>query len=379
MRHSYFFLIIALILALPLTTAFGVSPASTSVLDPDGNVQTLRIINTQVEPLELQLVPEGNVAQFIQLSQTEVSLRPGERVDIPFVVRDINVLPGTYTGGIGISQKPSSVQSTFFVQAVAAVLHKVEVVVPQQGKHVRANVLTDTPATNEEVLITVATENIGTENINSLNARIDVRGPTNDLLFSERTPSTPLSVGSKANLVTGWVPQSPGTYLVEAVLQYDGITRTVRETITIGSLELRLGELDVGPFSLGDIVRLDLPVSSDWNQPLPGVFGQVQVYQNGEVIDTITTGALQLPPRGDGTLSAFWNTAGLAPGQYVLEYTVFYGGETNSKAFTVDATINAIAVDGQTGTSAYVSLVLGALIILAGLFFVAKRFITRKK
>lgn len=371
--------LILLVLLAPLCTAFGVSPASTELLDPASDEFSINIINSEQQALTATLRTEGSAAQFLTLGQERVELDASEqRTSVPVQV-DVpsEALPGIYTGAVVVEQRREQVPGENVVTAVPAVKHRVEIIVPNDGTFVRTKIRTSSLAQNTTVDVTLAVQNIGTQPVESLQGRVDVFGGDGELIETLRTPDASLPVGEKRNLVAQWRPPSAGRYKLRATTTFDGRSQTTEQEVRVGSLDLRLGEPQLSSFSIGEVARIDIPVTSTWNEPLRNVNARVRVTdEQGTVVADFPSLSTDVPALGDATVTAYWNTAGLVPGNYDIEAALNFGGQQKVLEFGVGVGVSGAQVShpGQH-TARWVSLGIAALALIGYLLitFIKRR------
>ncbi len=372
--------LLVLLFAVPAVTAFGISPATYSMLGTGTSNYTLRILNPQHESMQLQIIGVGQAAQFLHPSKKYVNLASSiTEIDVPVsLVVPASQLPGEYSGALIVEQLPSSVQGKGFVSAVAAVQQRVNVRVPADGKFVDAHILTSVGSTQGTQVVTVAVQNIGTENISHLTSHTDIRDPSNQLVASMSTKQVSLAVGADKSLSGQWHPRLPGTYTVTATVTYDNRSYTTNRTIQVGTLDVRVGTPVFGNFSLGSPVRIDTPLTSEWNQRLSSVTGTIVMDGPGGYHTSFPTLSTDLPPDGDGTLIGYWNGAGAPAGQYNMTLQVHFADQTRNETYRVGVGVDWIRIEqGGQASFATILLALAALLVLVAAYF-AQRYIRRR-
>lgn len=367
--------ILALLLLSGLAGAFTVSPASKDYIMPATDSYELTVSNDGSEAIDVRVRVDREARPFVRVEASEWRIAPQSSVRIPVEVAEYEqVLPGTYEGGIIIEQLPAQGTPSNTVQAIPAVKHRVRVTAPGQGTFLRASLLTSQPSEDEPVIATVVVENIGTEAIRDVQARIEIRSPANEPIETLTSRSKSLEVGQTRDFTFRWKPEHSGIYTLTAVITYDGRTTSVSETIEVGILNLALGELALGDFRLGQIARVDLPVTSEWNARLRNVYADYRVLdEEGTQIDAFTGLSEDIPARGQATLTGFWNTAGLSPGIYTLEARVHYADKTAETSREFSVGLDEAVATQETGSGALIAVLFMAGAVLVVLWYVWSR------
>lgn len=359
--------ILLVILTLPLVTSLGVTPASTDVLDEEAQI-TIHAVNDAQRTLEATVRVEGNASEFINLDVQQVQLSPTRlRAPIAFTINTpADAQPGTYTGSIVIEEQQTNNPRGGVVEALPAVRHRVTITIPQTGKHLRTRLLLSTTAANSPIHVTLAAENIGTQNINELQSTIEVRDASGALLEELDTQTTSLRRAEKKNLVATWTPPNPGPYQLTATTRFDEQEQTTQLDVDVGELDLHVGEPAISDFSFGEVAQITLPVTSTWNDELRGVYVRVRVYdEEDRRVDTITSPSTDLAALGSAELSAFWETQEVEEGAYRAEATLHFGGRQRTVDFWITDAREEQPSTNYRRYAPWISILLALLALIA--------------
>lgn len=321
--------LLLILLALPVVTSLGVTPASTELLGEEASI-IIHAVNDAQRTLHATVRAEGNASEFINLDVQEVQLSPTTlRAPITFsITLPADAQPGTYTGAIVIEEQQTDTVRAGVVQALPAIRHRVTITVPETGKHLRTRLLLSTTAANTPIHVTLAAENIGTQDINELTSTIEVRDANRALIEELNTQTTNLPRAEKKNLVATWTPPNPGPYELTATTRYDEQEQTTQLEVNVGELDLRVGTPRINDFSFGEVAQITIPVTSTWNDELRGVYTQIRIYdEENRRVDTTTSPSVNLAALGSAELTAFWETQDVEPGAYRAEATLRFAGK----------------------------------------------------
>jgi len=91
-----------------------------------------------------------------------------------------------------------------------------------------------------------------------------------------------------------------------------------------------------GNYELGDIAKLEILLKSNWNEKLTNIYSELLMRDSqGDEIGTIKTASIDLEPNEEGTITAYWDTAGLNEGTYYASLKLFAGTSSIEKQFEV--------------------------------------------
>lgn len=335
-NNSLAILVLALLTVLaliPLTSALGVSPAQTT-LSTTQETFTIHLLNDENRTVDVAIRVSEELEEALALSTDSLTLAATSREELTVTVTNPQALtPGAHTGAIIVEEQPTTARGAEMVDALPAIRHRVTLTAPQDGKHLDARIRLSTTAANKPITVSVALKNTGDQAIQDVQAAIRINPPGEDLT----TISKPLPVGATDSLRTTWTPETPGLYELEATVTYDEHTTTATRTVEVGELDLHVGQPVIHDFVFGEVARIDIPVTSAWNQELRSVNAQLRVYDSeNRVVDEFMSLNTALEPLGQGTITAFWDTEGLAPGRYSFRATINFPPGQRTVEFSSD-------------------------------------------
>lgn len=373
--------LLVLIIILPLSSAFGITPAQKIFDYSPGAEEThsFEIINSENKRINLVILPEGELKDYVSLSQYYVTLTP----ETPSITISYNVKipsslsPGQHYANIVITEVPdsSSSSSTTFVGSVVGIVTKVLVDVPYPGKYAESD-LSISATKDGKTAFVIPVVSKGKLDIARARASIDIFTPLNEKVASLSTQEVSILSGERKELAIEWDASSfpPGRYFAYATVLYDEATLNLEKEFSVGKDTLDLKSVEVNDFSLGDIAKFEFLVENTLNSPANEVYISMQVFNNdGEVMADFKSANYNVDPFSSKLLVAFWDTEGVRVGNYNARAFINYGEISTQKDLTLDISNDNIQVigigyvvssAGSTGESSLVVILVIAVVVL---------------
>jgi hypothetical protein len=392
--HKKFFVLLIGIFMIGSVLALGVTPARTTLDFEPGLVREVEfsIVNSGEQDINLRLSVRGDLAEYIQLSATEISLSATESskklkytISLPS-----ELVPGLNTADIVIAEvSGGDVSAGSYVKAMVAVVTQVHVYVPYPGKYIEAKMYIYGSDAEEGIRFVIPIVSAGEQDINSVRADVSIYDKGGVKIDSFSTGSEGVVGGAKKELVYDWISEAPiGEYVAKAEIVYDGSVLNLEEIFLVGLKELELLEIQIDSFSLGEIVRLDMLVENKWSEDITGAYIDASIKDSsGNIVSTFESAVHDVAGLSNGTFTSFWDTEGVSTGDYDAEVSLHYAGKTSSKDLTFEVSDNELVIIGlgfvissetPAGTNTLV-VVLVVVIVLLVLINLLWFFIFRKK
>jgi hypothetical protein len=142
----------------------------------------------------------------------------------------------------------------------------------------------------------------------------------------------------------------PGTYQAQAVTQYDGKILLLEKSFDVGEPLIDITRVQAGPFHLGTIAKFDISLLNNWNQELKGVYGETKIWDsNGVAVNNYKTSVIDIPGSATKDIAAYWDTAGVNAGKFMISIRANYLGRSREKNFNLDVQQDQIKVSSLTG------------------------------
>ena len=321
-------------------SAIGIGPART-IINFEPNYEdtiTYVVVNGGTGVLKANLYVSGDLRDYITLSMSEVTLGPGEtktfecRIKLP-----AEITPGRHDIRIGAGEAAPAGTGT--VAALAAVESQLWIDAPYPGKYVEASFAVTNAALGGLSDLTLSVTNKGKDNLTAVSADVSIYDAKNEIVGNVKMPAKGIVVGDTAELKGSWKGEKVGVYRAIASISYDGSIKTVETEFKIGDLLVEITGVRADEIAEGNIGKISVDIDSLWNEDIEGVYVEVDV--NGE---KLTAGPITLGAWSNATLVAFWDTKGVAPGNYDASIIAHYSGKTATKAavLKVGSTFNLL-------------------------------------
>jgi hypothetical protein len=379
MNRKIIFLLLIVLLASHVL-ALGVTPGKRIFEYEVGSEKSgeFSVFNSDKEDVKLIIVVEGELAEYISVSEDEFSMSASEESRSLSYAFEIprGLKPGNHLTDIKVLQLPDDEgEEEVFIGAIVGVVTQVNLFVPFPGKFIEAkvNVLDE----EEEISFVIPVFGRGEQDIESIRAKIDIHGLLNEKIASLETNEAELKSGERKDLSVVWDVSEvdPGPYLAVAQIDYDGGNLVINREFTVGKKVLNLVGIGVENFVLGEIAKLDMIVESGWKETLNDVYAEMIVYDDfGEELSNIKSANYEVPPGKNTLMEAFWDTEGIVEGIYDVSLSFFYEDEVDQYDLGVDVrqfdikfigTGYVISEGGSKGSGNLVTILIVVIGILA--------------
>lgn len=360
----YLRIVVSLILTLLVVApalGFGISPARKAHDYQPSISGDITIINNQKRSLDLYLVPRGELAEYVTISPSTVVMSPDDMdrrvrytVEIPRGTLD----PGSHRIDIvALAFQPSAGIET--ISAAAGVSSQVVIEVPYDGAFIETRL--DYTRANRRVVFPLF--NKGTAPT-TVDITLTILGPTNEVIHAIRRTGNDVDAQSFTEVTINLPDLNPGSYLLRARVEHDSRMIPLERLIEIGVPRLTLFEYELA--LSGSIVRIDLPVQSQWNERIREAYAIHDISTaGGTFIERVRTPTIEIEAFGNSQFSTFWESPG--EGDYTISTVIYYDGETQTteRTFTVTPTGISLMRTGQVtagGTSGW--LIFGVIMLV---------------
>ena len=352
MNKRFLFLLIGIFM-IGSVFALGVTPARTTVDFEPGLVREVEfeVVNSGDQDISLRLSVRGDLAEYIELSETDVSLSSteGSRKFKYIVSLPNELVPGLNTGEIVISEVSNGdVSAGSHVKAMVAVITQLHVYVPYPGKYIETGMYIYGSDVEAGIRFVIPVVSAGEENIDSVRADVDIYNKAGDKVDSFSTDSFSVASGAKKELVYDWTSDvAIGEYVARAAVVYDESVSNLEEVFLVGLKELELLEIQVDSFSLGQIAKLEMLVENKWSEDITGAYIEANIKNAaGVVVSTFESAVHDVEGLSTRIFTSFWETEGVDVGNYDAEVSVHYAGKTSSKDLTFEVSENELVIIG---------------------------------
>lgn len=322
-RKLIFVLIFVLILQ--NVSALGLTPTRADIDFSPGLQKTISfsIVNSERRDINIVLAVQGELAEYISLSQTTFSMTSEEKSrSVSYTVNLPNELePGMHTAEILVLQLPTEgTPGATYVGAALALVSELIVQVPYPGKYVETNLLIYGPDKDGKYDFVIPSISRGKIGIESLKADIKIIDEAGKVVTRLRSGEFGLNSGERKDIgVFGWVPNiETGNYIARATVFYDNeIPKNLEKSLNIGGSVLSLVSMEVNGFSLGNTADFEATIRNNAEQSVQEVFSEMEVYsEDGDVLAKFKSATYDINSGEKAKMHLFWDTAGVSKGTY---------------------------------------------------------------
>lgn len=333
--------------------SLGVAPSFYN-LNSDAGVHTLklRVLNSYGEDMYVQLEPRGDLAQYVDYDSKLVQLLPSEESKTLYYSLTIpdNLQPGPNILQMAILQLPDDASATerTAVNARISVIQKITVFVPYPGSYLTGTLFVGEADTNEAITFSSHLISKGDQEVN-VSGTVRILGPTNEILGTVNIPETSISPETDKRLTVSFPGLSnAGYYQAESIIRYNGKELTLRKDFSVGSKNVKVTNLVVDRFRLGEIVKLQANLENEWNSKIDELYMTVKILnEQGLTISEFSSSPTSIASYETKTLDAFWDTQNVPSGNYDVAVDLFFDDKVVETFFKTVVGIDSVSFRGE--------------------------------
>jgi len=374
------------LLLLPVASALGVSPATTEVYFEPGSTQfiNLKIHNPEHKEFIVNAEASGDLKDIISFPRESITIRE----NIPMTLFTYRIkLPkeltkqGVHRITIHISTQPEETTSNMQIRTQTSLEHTLKLIVPYSEKYLDADLELPEFHYGTETMVPVTVQNFGSVDIAQGIAVIDVTDPEDTVVDNLESKSFGLRTREKKLIFIPWTPMlMNGTYTMLLKVVYDSGTAIDAQTISLGTPNIRMSDLSVESFTLGEIAHLSMDLNSRWNQKIKGVYAQMTVIQDQKEVGSFTSPSIDIEAGSKTQMDIFWDTKDVDPGRYLFKVDLHYGKYATSHTTviyvtkdTLSFTQEPVPLQVERGARPLVGIVLAIIIIAIAVYIVMRK------
>lgn len=332
--------------------ALGITPGRTTIDFESGLEKdvTFTVLNTNNEDLDISVVVQGELRDYISVSEDSFSISSEEsekRISYSINLPE-SLEPGLRTADVVVIKHNDDVEKGTFFGANVGVATQVYVHVPYPGKYADASLNVVGPDSDGLVSFVLPVVNRGDLDIVNANAIVNIYGALNEKIDTVRTNERKVSSGERREISATWnADVNSGRYRVVATLIYDGETKTLEKEFTVGQQSLEIHNIEVNDFSLGEIAKFEILVENQWNEVAQNAFAEMYVYNDrGQVMAEVKSPSSNLPPLEKSLMILYWDTKGVRVGDYESELVLNFGRQSSKEDLILEVSENEIRIVG---------------------------------
>lgn len=358
-------------------SALGVTPGRTTI-NYEHNLKreiTFTVLNNEHKSFDAVVYAEGELAKYIKIKEETIHFNAsedqkeikyklhirgkGEKCDDDFIEcialeceNDTKCfIPGIHKANVIVREISENAGKDIHVGATVSVASQLFVIVPYPGKYAVANVYIPEDKTTNKVKFYVQVENMGTENINKIKAKITIKQGDKSII-GLNTNEQSLRTRDKAELSAEWIPaQITGKFTAEIVINYDGEEINIEKNFAIGASRLSVLDVTVKNFKLGGIAKFDILVENKNYNSIEDAYAEMTFEKNDDQIAQIKSSTETIELKSKKALNAYWDTENVKQGVYNSTLILHYEDIADEVKLITTVTLNEIKVSfvGPTG------------------------------
>lgn len=364
-----FFSLLAVLLVFPSVSAIGISPADAYVTFVPGHEYVITYTVSSYKPFEFYT--QGRFSEFTRIETLEHTDRHG-RFKVYLTLPEEYDTPGKHRMYVAAREKvtPGAVNT------VAVIRGFVEVEVPYPGYYAIMDIHVNDVNEDEYIPVTVVVHNKGKLNISDAELELSVLSDGDDVktIRSEKVPIETNGAYTFQTVIEGGELR-PGSYVLDALLSYEGKTRQESEVFRVGTFDVAIVNYTDTMYN-NSVNLFEIEVESLWNNEIDTVWMDLSIIEGSRVLSTVKTPPFDLVPWENRKSSFYWNTEGIPVGEYELEIVLHYGEGVkteNRKLYIVEPPVPETA--GKLPVGTIVLVVLALVLIGFNVYFI----VTKKK
>jgi hypothetical protein len=337
------------------------------------------VLNNLGNKIDVEVYKTGNLSEYITLAEpTKFTLLPGEIKTLSFTLALPANLgePGTHEARIGaIEGAPDISGGGTVLGARAAVEMQIWVNVPYPGKYVKVALEAMDADVGKPVNFSIKITNLGTDTVQVSD---EIKIFENDTYIGSVRAQQSIWLDSQESgeMRTAWIGQKAGSYRAVANVSYDGRWAEAETVFRVGQLLVEIVALPKVVVQEGQIAEFTPTVVSRWNSEIKGVYGEIEILKDGDVVARGRSESFDIGPWQTKTFSIFVKTKDLPVGSYDGRLTIYYAGQSASKQF-----FNILEIRKIEALPVFVIIIviLLILLILLAVLAVRKRYGKKRK
>jgi hypothetical protein len=353
MKISIIFILIISILSAANVYSFGITP-STKIIEynTEQNILSARIVNNEARDITVKISASGELAQYVLITEPTVYIRSDEsEKEFRYVVLlPPNLEPGPKIIGITATAINNNLSENS-IGGMVAVTQQLQINVPYTGIYAEGYLSLYPVGTNIPINTMLEIVNRGDQVISSISGTLNVKDADNNTVYSKKIEGYKLIAPTEsARIEETFLLTEAGTYNIEYDMKYDNKDMIVKKEFNLGEYNITVLSADVKNFRLGTIAKFDINLLARWNKAID-VYGEISLKQkNGIMFRQNNITKMTINPYNN-LLTAYIDTVGMEPGEYILGIKLYAGGEIISREYPAILSTNGIEITMPASTT----------------------------
>jgi len=345
--------ILVFILLIMNVFGLGVGPGKATIDYEPGKSQTIdiEVFNNDGKDFNAVILVEGNLAPYIKTSENELKFTKDDkmkRFTYTITMPDTIEKPGLHTAHIKIKAIEAAKEGEIKIQTNLAVVTKLFMFVPYPGIYAEAQIRSNNVKQGDNIEIFISVFNLGEEDLNSVNARIDIFDPDGVLANRVTTGTKAIPAKKQGELVVSMTSDGilPGDYYVNATVFYDGNEIPLHSQFSVQAFLIKLLSLGVEDYTFGEIIRFSILAQNIGNRLVEDFYSRL-VLKNpkGLIVANLQSYQIDIDKQETKETYAYWDTKEIELGKYYGKLSLYYEDEMLEKDVTADLYQDRIEVE----------------------------------
>jgi hypothetical protein len=326
-NNRIFFLLIVSILFFPYVYSLGISGGNSVDFQSNSEKNYPLLIVADNDGYVKVYIEDGELKKYITLSEDYFYLKSGEAKHISYTVKLPEKFATPGDKSINIDAEEAN-QGGGFMSVNVRVRHRYKVRVPYPEKYllIKDLVLMDVKLNSTEFM-GINIINRGNETVENVDGFVDIYKGDKKLQRIKTTGTSGLGSLKSETLNAEWNTSGnpSGRYNAAVIINYDTGAALQNGSFRIGDLYIEISNFSK-QVERNKINEIKLDIESMWNDPIPGVYGSVRIFNSSKdwFIKTVSE---DLSGWGASQLKGYWDTTNLSIGTYDSEMTLYYAGK----------------------------------------------------
>ena len=394
-------LLLILVLLTAKVMALGITPGRMTFDYEPGLEKKVdfSVVNNEKKDVQFVILVNGEFNQSISLSEVSFTMSANEESKaLSYTLKmPQDLSPGLHTTEIQVLQlgeKSSSCDS--FVGGLVGVATQLYVNVPYPGKYAEGE-LNIVAEDSGKITFAMPIINRGGLDLVRVKGVVDIYSSLNEKITSVNTNEISLSSKERNEIAATWDSSKalPGPYRAVVSVLYDERVLALEKEFNVGTKKLKVEDLAVNDFSLGDIAKFEILVENTWSERITDVYAEMVVYnEDREKMAEFKSADYDIGPLSKGLIVAFWDTKGVKEGTYDSSLFLKYGENSEQRDLKLDISDTTINIIGfgytlrasskdEEGLLSTTNILIGAIVLLiiinlAWFTFLRKKFVKKK-
>lgn len=348
---------IVILLLLPIVNALGIAPGRTT-LNFESNLEkivTVRVINNENKNFNSIIYVSGELKDYITISTDSLSFNENENektftytVSLPEKLSE----PGLHKSEVIVREVSIDESGEGLnIGALVAVATQLYVHVPFPGKFLKIQLQVKEAKPGEIVKFFIPVTSLGEEDTTA-KARIHIYDNNKQIVRIESIEKI-IKTKERTEFVIDWKADvRPGTYRAVAVVEYDGKTASAESQFLVGDFFLKVLDISVKDFTLGEIAKFSILVENIGNTLIIEAFSEIILNSlEGKRVADLKSNSIDIEAVEKKEMEVFWDTENIETGEYTGKIILSYDNKFSERQIRTIVEDNAIRTEiiGITG------------------------------